>query len=107
MWCLEDEKCEFVLENAHVDGVNCISFNLKDTKLLSGGCDGLIKLWDIEKQICLEKICGHSMAVTKVIFGMDDKEIVSCSLDGTVRVFCLDKHCGEDCYLMEWSSSMN
>jgi len=82
----------------HTSYVFCINYNTEGTQLVSGGCDGDVKIWNTAKGECggslrdpnLDVVLGrctktlnaHLDYVTAVHFNRDGSLIVSCSLDG-------------------------
>ncbi len=82
----------------HTSYVFCVNYNNASNLLVSGGCDGEIRIWNVEKGglkiftlkrtadatagKCLKKILAHLDYVTAVHFNRDATLIVSCSLDG-------------------------
>lgn len=75
-----------------------MNYNNASNLLVSGGCDGEIRIWNVDKGglrifalrcdanaiagKCLKKILAHLDYVTAVHFNRDATLIVSCSLDG-------------------------
>jgi hypothetical protein len=72
---------------------------------LSGGADGDVKVWDMNKQTCKRVLAGHQGPV--VSLKADQDKIVSTSFDGTARVWTwagreelvLEGHSGHVCGL--------
>ncbi len=72
---------------------------------LSGGADGDVKVWDMNKQNCKRVLAGHQGPV--VSLKADQDKIVSTSFDGTARVWTwagreelvLEGHSGHVCGL--------
>ena len=67
--------------------VHSISFSNNSLNLVSGGDSGLIKLWDIGEQKCLQKI-QSGMDTNKIIsyFPEHNSIIGSCPYDGKIRI---------------------
>jgi len=85
----------------HTSYVFCVNYNSASDKLVSGCCDGDIKIWDVTKgefthrvvlaQLnsmfqrlgkCLKTLHAHLDYVTAVHFNRDASFIVSCACDG-------------------------
>ena len=87
----------------HSSYVFCVNYNNASNLLVSGGCEGEIRIWNVEKGThvcipgiwtltvsypvryvgkCVKKILAHLEYVTAVHFNRDASLIVSCSLDG-------------------------
>ncbi|KAJ3163096.1 hypothetical protein HDU86_002265, partial [Geranomyces michiganensis] len=63
---------------------------LADGKFLTGSADKSIKLWEGEK--CVKTFTGHTDAVRGLAMAPDGR-FVSCSNDGTLRIWTLDGEC--------------
>jgi len=84
----------------HTSYVFCLNYNSASDKLVSGCCDGDIKIWDVTKgefcslcgwrsthtfqclAKCLKTLHAHLDYVTAVHFNRDASLIVSCACDG-------------------------
>ena len=76
------------------DWVRSVSFNGDGTRLVSGGLDGTVRLWDVETGEQLETpLTGHQPDafgyawVPSVSFSPDDRLLASGGMDGTVRLW--------------------
>ena len=69
-------------------GVKSVAFSSDGTRIVSGGGDGIIRLWDAStgKQIG-EPFTGHSEDVNSVAFSPDGVMIVSGGDDRTIRLW--------------------
>jgi WD40 repeat protein len=64
----------------------CVAFDPDGGKLLCGGADGRLRLFDLDGNNLA--ICeGHDAWVTSVAFGLNGRRIVSGSADGTLRLW--------------------
>lgn len=54
-------------------------------------CDFQVKLWNMMSGFCFVTFNEHSCAVTGVVFTPNSQVVLSCSLDGTVRAFDLNR----------------
>ncbi|KAI8869049.1 WD40 repeat-like protein [Ramicandelaber brevisporus] len=68
---------------AHREGVLCLQFD--DRILVTGGFDGLAKVWDVETGRQLRTLSGHRGPVRTLYF--DECKLVTGSDDSTVRVW--------------------
>lgn len=66
--------------NAHSDRVLCLMF--EDNKLVTGGRDETVKIWDLEVGKCVNTLNGHTDNVWYLQF--DDAKIISGSADKTI-----------------------
>lgn len=55
------------------------------------GYDGKIRLWDNKSYLCFSTMEAHDSKITGIIFSSKSKTLLSCSLDGTVKAFDLNK----------------
>jgi WD40 repeat protein len=80
--------------HAHSGRVNCVDIDRNAMhKLLSGGSDATLKLWDLRtggELMCLD---GHTDAVTKCVFMHESLALLSASHDGTLKLW--DAETGE------------
>ncbi|QIS21379.1 TIR domain-containing protein [Nocardia terpenica] len=72
-------------------GVNTVAFSPDGKRIVSGGFDGTLRLWDTDSgQPIGVPLTGHTDSVTSVAFSPDGKRIVSGSNDQTVRLWDAD-----------------
>ncbi len=95
VWCLESGELVRVVEGAHFQAVRVIRFSPDGQLLATGSSDALIKVWPESPTSLgpLYSFSGHSAAVTDLSFSSGaigrTGRLVSCSLDGTARMFDL------------------
>jgi WD40 repeat protein len=77
----------------HSESINVLIFNKTGNLLLSGGDDGLLKLWDVTRDEPIQTFVGHSDSVSSAAFSSDDTMIVSGSADNSIRLW--DTNTGE------------
>jgi len=68
-----------------------IVFSPDGKTLVSGDCDGIIHLWNIEKEEEIAVLRGHTASVSSLAFSPDGKTIASASRDGTVRLWDVEE----------------
>ena len=71
----------------HTEGVMCICVSPDAKRILSGGNDRTVRLWDTQSGAELQCFQGHTENVCSVAFLRDGKRLVSGSADGTVRIW--------------------
>jgi WD40 repeat protein len=60
--------------------------------LASGSRDGLIHLYDVQRDYeLLETLGDHAASVTAVKFGADGTSLISCSADKSIKFRCANK----------------
>ncbi len=71
------------------DPLTSVAFS-PDAKLaVTGGADTRVRVWNADTGAQLQELKGHTMSVTGVAF-LDATHVISCSLDGTVRVWQIE-----------------
>ncbi len=63
-----------------------VDFSPDGTKIATAGADRAVRIWDIDTGKELQNLQGHRMSITGLVF-LDADRLVSCSLDGTTRVW--------------------
>ena len=59
-----------------------------DNKLIaSGSADLSVRIWDFDSGNCLHVLKNHSDWVTGLCFNCDGKQLISCSLDRTIKIW--------------------
>ncbi|HEU5117361.1 MAG TPA: WD40 repeat domain-containing protein, partial [Isosphaeraceae bacterium] len=75
--------------DGHVEPVYSVSWTPDATRLVSGGFDNTIRIWDVASRKELAKREGHGSLVLAVSVSPDGKQIASGSLDKTVRLWAM------------------
>jgi WD40 repeat protein len=75
-----------VLEGHH-GPVYCISASKDGTRLLTGGFDNTVRLWDTASGSELLTLRGHTSAVWSAVFSPEGDSILSTSDNGTIRLW--------------------
>ena len=72
--------------SGHTDGVYCLSKHPKQLSiLLSGSCDGEIRIWNLARQECLTSVSAHSGFVRGLCMNTDGTTFVSVGEDKIVK----------------------
>lgn len=94
--------CMYTFHNS-LDEITCLEFNENNNIVAAGFEDSYIKLWSIDgnplksvnksdsaNKLNTRKLVGHSGTVYNLCFSPDNRYLISCSEDGTVRLWSLD-----------------
>ena len=73
----------------HERTITSLAFNAESNRLVTGGADRLVKVWDVSSGKELHSFAGHAGSVAAVLFGPDGKQVYSGSTDGTVKIWDL------------------
>ncbi|XP_014847752.1 PREDICTED: cilia- and flagella-associated protein 52-like isoform X1 [Poecilia mexicana] len=80
-----------IMNNAHNMGVTTIANSRDSKKIVSGGREGQVRVWELQPQghRLLNTLAEHKEAVTCVKIKSDDSECVTASTDGTCIIWDL------------------
>ncbi|XP_060519945.1 cilia- and flagella-associated protein 52 [Cylas formicarius] len=85
----------YALLNAHNKGVSALAVTSHSKTLVSGGCEGQVRLWDIsphrQQLVCTLK--EHKGPISAVHINKFDTEAASASTDGTCIIWDLERQC--------------
>lgn len=93
LWGLLTETPWLAMLPGHESAVPALAFSEDGTRLLSGGLDGLVQLWDVSEAGAADTLSpsmtlrGHLAPVMGVGFAAGGRLAISASLDGTVRLW--------------------
>jgi WD40 repeat protein/serine/threonine protein kinase len=94
---------EMLRLRGHGDAVHCVAFSPDCRRLLSGGADGSIHLWDLESGRQLSVLREHAGKVWSVQFTPDGRHALSAGKDKAVRLWDLES--GDE--LRSWPGRTN
>lgn len=79
-------------QQGHYFDLNVVDYSPDGRLLATGADDAKLKLWDTTSGFCYVTFAEHEAPVTGVKFTANGQAVVSCSLDGTVRAFDLNRY---------------
>ncbi|XP_028265372.1 cilia- and flagella-associated protein 52 [Parambassis ranga] len=85
----ESGRLMHIIDNAHALGVRAIAGTRSCKRIISGGEEGQVRVWELLSQghYLVETMKMHKAAVTCIKVKNDDKEFISASLDGACIVW--------------------
>jgi WD40 repeat protein len=83
----DPNKVELTPYLGHLGSVRSVAFSPDDRFALSGGEDGLIKLWDLASRREMRVFRGHTDQVASVAFSPDGRLALSGGEDGNLKLW--------------------
>jgi len=75
---------------AHDDSIYALATTPSGTLIATGAVDGSVKLWDHRARApAVGSLVGHSDVVRGAVLSSDGTQLVTCSSDRTVRLWCV------------------
>jgi WD40 repeat protein len=75
--------------SGHTDAVWAVALSPDGRRLVSGGADHLIKIWDLQTGQVLSSLSGHTDAIRAIALSPDGQTLVSGSGDRTIKIWNL------------------
>ncbi|CAK9834368.1 Cilia- and flagella-associated protein 52, partial [Anthophora retusa] len=84
-FALNGGKLLFEINRAHTKSVSTITITNDDCKLVTGGCDGQVRIWNAKSEMrhLLHVLKEHRGPITSLHVSPDNKNLISSSTDGT------------------------
>ena len=73
------------------NGAICFDTTPDNHRVVYGGFDNTLRLYDVEKNVCLDRFWGHQATINSVSITPNGRRAVSGSDDKTIRVWDLDQ----------------
>lgn len=90
VWALMSGKCLRKFEHAHTKAVLTLTFVKDGSKVLTGSQDSLIREFGLRSTKMTQEFSGHSSYVNSVSLVKEDSLLLSCSSDGSVKIWHRD-----------------
>lgn len=65
--------------------MKCVAFSRNSSRVVSGGEDGRVFVWDTDTRACVTEYRGHPTSVLSVAFSPEGNHVVSADEHGTIR----------------------
>ena len=96
------------LADAHAGTIRSLSFSHDGNYLVSSSDDFTVKVWDFKNKRLVKRLRGHRGFVTSAVFSPTDwKQLVSGSLDQSIRVWNVSTHQEERTLPQEFNLAHN
>lgn len=79
-------------QQGHFNNMTCLEYSPDGHYLVTGGDDAKVKVWNTSNGFCFVTFSEHTAGITGVTFNQRGQVILSCSLDGTVRAYDLNRY---------------
>lgn len=83
-----DGEIEVNKANAHTNWVTTVAYSPDNSKIVSGGSDDLVKVWDTTG-ILLNTFSGHTADISSAKFSPSGTRLASASKDKTIKIWDL------------------
>ncbi len=81
----DDPPLRLVVPHDHEGAVNGLSLSADGRRVLTGGKDGTVKLWEVDTGVVIRTFEGHSGAVKAVALSPDGRTAISGDKNGQIR----------------------
>ncbi|XP_067914795.1 cilia- and flagella-associated protein 52 isoform X2 [Heterodontus francisci] len=90
----ETGKLMYTINNAHHDGVTAIAATSDCKKIISGGGEGQVRIWDIgsKSHRLIAGLKEHTSTVSCIKMKKNDQECVTASFDGTCIIWDIKRY---------------
>ena len=75
---------------AHQASVNALCFHPTENKLISGGKDALLKVWELDNYEEVTSVPAHNYAIYSIVLSPDQSLFATASRDRTIKIWETD-----------------
>ncbi|CAI0411156.1 unnamed protein product [Linum tenue] len=69
------------------ESISAISFSNKGSRYIcSGGSCQVVRIWDLQRKLCIKRLMGHTNTITGTMYNCKDDHLASISLSGDLLV---------------------
>lgn len=73
----------------HEGTIEVVSISPDTMLVASGDSVGIVRLWELNRNLCVNELTGHSKGITSIAFSPDSLQLATASLDKTVRLWSI------------------
>lgn len=81
----------FAEENKFQGSFSCMEVTKDDKYMITGGEDGITRIWDIEEAVQLKALEGHTSVINCLAITEDGKYCITGGGDGTARIWDIEE----------------
>ncbi|KAG5665057.1 hypothetical protein KAF25_008791 [Fusarium avenaceum] len=74
----------------HEGMIEVVSISPDTMLVASGDSMGVVRLWELNHNLCVNELTGHSKGITSIAFSPGSLQLATASLDKTVRLWSID-----------------
>ncbi len=82
----------------HLKGIRTLAFHPHFQLLATGGDDGYINIWNIDRPQLVHTISAHSWPISRLIFSHNGRYLISSSTNGQVKIWEVDNWTAIDAF---------
>ena len=108
VWETSNWELKFELFGHSNDRIESVTFSPDSQRLASGGCDGMIRLWNMptgKQELAFDLHEHETGRIESVQFHPDGRRMISAQCNGEVKVW--DSHTGEECFTVWPARDLN
>jgi WD40 repeat protein/transcriptional regulator with XRE-family HTH domain len=80
----------------HPGVVNALAWSSGGDQLIAGGCDGMLRWWDMQSRACVIVQKAHQGTIQSLRISPDGRRLASCGDDGAIRIWDLTVGTGRE-----------